>query len=48
MWNGHHVKGFDGLNEYFASLPASAHHVHAVDCQPVSGKVNVFQTFVLQ
>ncbi|XP_046854003.1 NTF2-related export protein 2-like [Xenia sp. Carnegie-2017] len=46
VWNGHHVKGFDGLNEYFASLPASAHHVHAVDCQPVSEKVSPGSTTI--
>ena len=36
VWNGHHIKGSDKLNEFFVSLPTTVHNIYSMDCQPVS------------
>ncbi|XP_028405130.1 NTF2-related export protein 1-like [Dendronephthya gigantea] len=38
VWNGHHIKGSDKLNEFLVSLPTTVHNIYSMDCQPVPEK----------
>ncbi|KAM9577428.1 NTF2-related export protein 2 isoform 3-T3 [Trichechus inunguis] len=43
IWNGNVVTGLDALANFFEMLPSSEFQVNMLDCQPVHGKIRVFQ-----
>ncbi|XP_042638440.1 NTF2-related export protein 2 [Orycteropus afer afer] len=43
IWNGNVVTGLDALTNFFETLPSSEFQVNMLDCQPVHGKIGIFQ-----